>query len=184
MKNSAEISCDHESVNIISAVKINLYLKVILVVFFLVMILFFSFIFFPMKGGELGGILLPMVVLAAIILFIGRYVAWNLFGKEQITITTKSIRYIRDYGLLRTNPKVIIFDYLSTNVEIIKSAKEGTFGIINFYDRVPSTKQLKQIYATGVLLPLAQIKEIEEKIVALFLNEESSPDSWLSYSLN
>jgi len=40
-----------------------------------------------------------------IFLFLIRYSLWNFYGKEYLTINTKSIRYQHDYGFFKTTPQ-------------------------------------------------------------------------------
>lgn len=44
--------------------------------------------------------------IAAIFLLLIRYSLWNFYGKEYLTINTKSLRFQYDYGFFRTNPQI------------------------------------------------------------------------------
>jgi hypothetical protein len=157
---------DEHSVSINASVRTPLYLKLILLTFLVGVVSFMLFILWP-TGDDSFKTVLWLVC---------------LFGT--LTITTKSIRYSRDYGLLRLPPKVISFGFLATDIELVRQEGETEFGIMNFYDREEATRQLKPIFSTGVYLPLSQLKEVEDKLVLLFRQQEADISKWLSYSLN
>ncbi|RQO74055.1 hypothetical protein DBR43_01215 [Pedobacter sp. KBW06] len=48
------------------------------------------------------------LILASTVIFLLliRYSLWNFYGKEYLTINTKSIRYQHDYGFFKTTPQI------------------------------------------------------------------------------
>ena len=100
-----------------------------------------------------------------------RYLIWNLYGKENLIINSKTISYNYDYGFIRTNLKTIPFYHLGAGIELYKENKgiqEGKLILYNFraQDNLPEI-----IHETTVLVNLEDVKEIDIEISKLFLKE-------------
>lgn len=164
MENKAKIFSDPYSVTL-SAEFISPALKVILILFYAIIIGFVIFILSLFEGeGGPKSFLLPAIGLGVLLFTSGRYVAWNFFGKEIITVSTKSISYYRDYGITKTTPKVILFKYLATNTTIEKQEGDRMYGLLHFFDRNETTMQLKSIFSSAINLPIELIKEMEQAV--------------------
>ncbi len=148
----------------------------------------FSFMLYmtwlPDPNDSFKGVLGFVCLFGAFLVFSGRFVFWNVFGKESITVTRKSISYFRHYGLFRTPARVIPFSLLATEIEVVREDGPKEFGILNFYDRIETNLQLKQIFSTAVYLPVEQLREFEDRLIHLFQHRETDAQRWLSYSLN
>lgn len=184
MGNTGTIYQDKYSISLKAVIRIPLFLKCMLAGFFLLVLSFAVFILSLFDGDSSGSMILPVCGLSALLFLAGRYVSWNFSGKETITVTTRSIRYFRDYGLVKTPPRVITFHHFATSIEAMRQENNTELGRMHFYDRVAATMQLKPIFATGIHLPLEQLKEFEEKIHRLFMTDEQDTGRWLPYSLN
>lgn len=184
MHNYAEVQESSFEVTLSTSIRTPVYLKIILIAFFLVILSLAFFIISLFESTEAKTVLGFSCFAIAFLFFIGRYIAWNLYGQEWIKVTTKSILYSRNYGVYNMPPKVITFDYIATNIEMVKQHKEIAYGVINFYDRVPATMQLRHKFSSTINVPVEQLKEFEEKIHKLFINTQTDFIKWLKFSQN
>lgn len=184
MVNEAAIHESSFEVTLTASIRTPLYLKIILVTFFCVLLSLVLFMISSFERNEVKAILGFSCIAATILFFTGKYIAWNLYGREWIKVTTKSILYSRHYGLYGLPPKVIAFDYMATNIEMVKEHEAIAYGIIHFYDRVLTTMQLRQQFSSGINIPVTQLKVFEEKIHQLFTKDQTGFAKWLEYSKN
>lgn len=133
-------------------------------------------------GTSFKGLLGFICLFGAFQVLAGRFIFWNIFGKESIVIAPGSITYSRSYGILRMPSKVITFNQLFTEIEIMRQEEESKSGILHFYDRIQANGQLKRIFSTAVYLPEVQLKDFEIKLAELL--QQASRPAGLFYSLN
>lgn len=184
MNNYAEIQENSFEVALSTSIRTPVYLKTMLITFFFVLLSLALFIISLLEGTEAKTVLGLSCFAATFLFFVGRYIAWNLYGQEWIKVSTKSILYSRNYGLYKLPPKIITFNYIATNIEMIKQHKEVAYGTINFYDRVPTTMQFNHKFSSTINIPIKQLKEFEEKIHKLFINNQTDFIKWLKFSQN
>jgi hypothetical protein len=184
MNNYSEIQESSFEVTLSASIRTPVYLKTILIAFFVAILCSALFIISFFESTETKTVLGLSCVAATLLFFVGRYIAWNLYGQEWIKVSTKSILYSRNYGLYNLPPKIITFNYIATNIETVKQYKEVEYGTINFYDRIPTTMQLSHKFSSTINIPVEQLKEFEEKIHRLFINNQTDFIKWLKFSQN
>ncbi|WP_118974115.1 hypothetical protein [Taibaiella koreensis] len=182
MNNSGTITETPASLTIEARVAIPLYLKVILVLFFVLAAMFTALVMNMVAGDSAKALLGVTLLGGALLFFCGRYVLWNIAGSEVVTVSAQSICYYRRYGAIGRPARVIMFQTLATNIETVKQEKDITWGTINFYDRNAITMQLQHIFSSAVYLPIEQLAAVQQKLAGLF--ERQQAGQWLSFSLN
>lgn len=184
MNNYAEIQENSFEVTLSASIRTPVYFKTMLITFFVAILSSALFILSFFESIEAKAVLGFSCFAATFLFFVGRYIAWNLYGQEWIKVSTKSILYSRNYGLYNLPPKIITFNYIATNIETVKQHKEVAYGTINFYDRVPATMQLSHKFSSTINIPIEQLKEFQEKIHRLFINNQTDFIKWLKFSQN
>lgn len=186
MNNSAEIRETRFEVTLEATVVTPASLKIILVVLWFILLSLAVFVIssFGSDPEDPKGILVCFLGFSMILFFFGKYVAWNIWGREWIKVTTRSILHSRSYGLYALPAKTIMFDYLATHVEITKEHDGLEYGVINLYDRNPATMQLILKYNSGVNLPVSLLADFAQKIHTLFAADEENDVRWLPFSHN
>ena len=98
--------------------------KIILSILILFTLAAFIIIFSTLDQEEIGKFIIPLSMPCFLFLVIPkRYLIWNLYGKENLIINSKTISYNYDYGFIRTNLKTIPFYHLGTGIELYKENK-------------------------------------------------------------
>jgi hypothetical protein len=158
---------------------------VILLIFVLFLIVAFILIVSTFEKNEIGKLILPTLILFILFIFLPiRYLLWNLFGKENLIVNTKTISYWYDYGFIRTNLKTIKYDRLATDFLSNRKENEKEFGNLIFYNYNKDTNLPELIHQTSVYIELEKLKEIDLLIQNIFENEFNDKQGFMGYSLN
>jgi len=157
MKNICEISSDGHCVYLTSVVKSNLIGKIILILFnaavISLLVLLTNIFSDPGSGSAVIGFLIVLVLYITTLL---RYTLWNFWGRENISISTETIKYHFDYGFFSTKEKIIHFENLSTGFDC---REDETLGKVYFYD-LDENKQQIEIFSTTVVLSFRIYKKL------------------------
>ena len=185
MNNSVEIESDGINVFATMSVKAKPVGIVILLIFVLFLIVAFILIVSTFEKNEIGKLILPTLILFILFIFLPiRYLLWNLFGKENLIVNTKTISYWYDYGFIRTNLKTIKYDRLATDFLSNRKENEKEFGNLIFYNYNKDTNLPELIHQTSVYIELEKLKEIDLLIQNIFENEFNDKQGFMGYSLN
>ena len=181
MKNICEISSDGHCVYLTSVVKSNLIGKIILIFFNAAVIsllaLLTNIFSDPDSGGAVIGFLIVLVVYVSTLV---RYTLWNFWGRENISISTETIKYSYDYGFFSTKEKIIHFENLSTGFDC---REDETHGKVYFYN-LDGNKQQMEVFSTTVVLMLSDLQKIDELLDEIFTNKFLEQNRFIPFTLN
>ena len=116
--------------------------------------------------------LITGLLLVAISLFIiiplGRYFSWNIYGEEHVTINQNNILYQHNFGFTRTNLKRIPHNgELSFDFEITGYNESREEGILHIFE-LEKNNSYKKLYSTAVRLTEQQADEFVKNIEKVF----------------
>ena len=115
MKNRIEITSD--GINAYAKIQVNaskIGIRVLSVLLVIELILI-GWIYSNLKADETQSMAVPFLII--IIFFVGlpvKFLLWNVYGNEYLTVNTKSISWSYDYGFFRTNLKTVKYERLGT----------------------------------------------------------------------
>lgn len=123
-------------------------------------------------GEEVISLIFPTVLIPLLLIFfLVRFTAWNLWGKEYLVINTKSITYMRSYGLIETKNKTIrIEKKLFAGFKKIKVFQQTEYGILEFWD-YDQNDYPRIIFETAILMTKASAEDVISLIVELYNHE-------------
>jgi hypothetical protein len=185
MKNKSTVHFDGICIYLNSEIRVALIGKVILIVFNLIAWAGFMALALSVPGEEVKSFLIAFFIIPAFLIFIvGRYTAWNLWGKEFIIVNTKAITYSRSYGIIQTNDTIIkIEKSLAFSYNRVRIDGEKEFGELHFFD-YDENNNPRNIFETTILMT----KEIAEEVIAniedLYSREYIEKETCAPYSLN
>ncbi|MBL4642981.1 MAG: hypothetical protein JKY44_05260 [Flavobacteriaceae bacterium] len=185
MKNEININSDGINVYVIMEIRIHNGLKVVLVGVTITVIVLLVFLLSMLDVKEEPKLIFPMVTIPLLVFyFLVRYTLWNLFGKENLIINTKSISSNFEYGWYKTNLKTILIDRLGFGQEFVREFELVKYGNLNLYNYDKLTHLPEVIYSTSIELTLDEIKEIENKISEIFIDEFREVNKFTPFSEN
>lgn len=185
MKNTFEIETDGINVYAKFGVKANMIGKIILIILLAFVFSILGIATFFSEQEEVGEMILPLlIILALTIAFPVRYLIWNIYGKENLIVNTKTISYNYDYGIIRTNIKTINFHRLGTGIETVQKENGIEKGYLIFYNYREADNLPEVIHETTILIETEKIHELDMAIRTIFDNETKEMPSNLDFSLN
>lgn len=138
-----------------------------------------------LSATEIRAFIIPAILLiSALIYFPFRYILWNIYGRENFIITTKSITYWYDYGIIRTNPNTIYLDNLGINFFKTQERDEAVLGQISFASKDEKSGLYNTVYTTTVLVTLGDLAQLDAMISELFRDNPPTNDQTNTFSLN
>jgi len=185
MKNRIEISTD--TINAYANIEVNAS-KIgtrILIVFLLIEILLIIGLFTSIESQEIYSMIIPIILI--LIFFVGlpvKYLLWNLYGKEQLIVNTKSISWAYDYGFFQTNLKTVEYNILTSGFEIVRQKDGADIGRLVFYNIRKDNNLVEQIHQTTVLLTRDELREFDKQIAEIFATEFLYKNGFVPFSLN
>jgi hypothetical protein len=173
MKNTCEVHSDNICVYATLSIQPSAIGRVMLTIINLFPWAIYIYVAAQIPGEEVGQYALPLIIVPLFLVFtIGRYSAWNLWGKEFITINTKAITYSRSYGVILTKEKVIeIKNTLSLQYERLTKLKGIEYGRLHFFDYDENNNPI-EIFETTIMIPKEDNQEIIEHIHHVYLIEQ------------
>jgi len=171
MKKNCNVGTDRVCVYVESHVNSSVIGKTILAI--VSIIAWSGYLFFAAStpGTEMKTYAIPLIILFVVLVFgLGRYSAWNFWGKEFLRINTRSVSFSRSYGIIETKETIIKFNGLSYNYEKINTHKNVAYGRIHLYD-YDENNNPQQIFETSILIAETDVQQIFEKVDELFANE-------------
>ncbi len=93
---------------------------------------------------------------------------WNLFGKENLIINTKSLSYYRDYGVYRTNLKTLKHKRLATGFEWARTFDNIEYGNLIFEKYNDENDLPEHLYTTSIILNFESIEKINKEISKIY----------------
>jgi hypothetical protein len=185
MKNTIEIRSEGVNVYAELGVKASAVGKVIVIVMLVFVIVAISLLLSTVKEEDIGSVLIPVFLIGSLLIaFPVRFLIWNMFGKEILIITTKSISYQYDYGILKTNLKTISYDKLGTGFDKFKSHEGIMKGYLIFYNYNKETNIPEPIHETTVLVECEKIELLDAAIDKIFVNEFHDKNGFIFTSPN
>ncbi len=171
MKNRCDIHSDGICIYIETRVGAKLIGKVIMIIFNILGWTLFLTACILIPGEELGEFIIPLGGWLIILIFvIGRFSAWNFWGKERIRVNTKSISYNRSYGLIETNVKIIKISRLGLSYQKVRFLDDAEHGKIVFFNYDENNNPIN-VFETTILMRKEKIDEIFNLINEIFKNE-------------
>lgn len=107
-----------------------------------------------------------------------------MFVKEILLITTKSISYQYDNGIIKTNLKTITYNRLGTGFEKTKDHNGKMKGYLSFYDYDSQTNLRELIHQIIVLLELEKVAQLDSEISKMFVTEFNINNGFIVHSAN
>lgn len=185
MNNTIEIKSDGINVYATLTVKAKKAGKISLTILVFLFLTSLILIISTLDKSDVKEAIFPILILSAIFIFIPvRYLIWNLFGKENIIINTKTINYYYDYGIIRTSLKTINHDKLGTGFLPNRTENEKEIGKMLFYNYNKDNNLPELIHETAVLVELDKLKEIDTLLQTIYENEFHEKHGFVGYSLN
>jgi len=185
MKNRIKINSDE--INAYANIQVNASKTGIrfLSIFLILEIILFLWMVSEIKDDEVLSMIIPILIILT--LFIGlpvKYLLWNLYGKEELIVNTKSISWSYDYGFFRTNIKTVKYNRLGTGYEKIRGQNEEEVGKLIFYNFREEDNLPEFIHQTTVLLNKSEIEEFNNQISNIFINDFYNSNGFIPFSLN
>jgi energy-coupling factor transporter transmembrane protein EcfT len=185
MKNKLEIHNDGINVYVTLLVNSHIIGKTILSIF--VILLIGGLVYFPttIPKEEIPSFIFPILIFGFLIFFFPvRYLFWNIYGKENLIINTKSLSHCNDYGVFKTNLKTYPHSRLGTGFEHIRTTDNIKFGKLVFIKYNEENNLPEHLYETSVLLDSENIKLIDEEISKLYEIELNDNFNFEPFSVN
>ncbi|MEE9408467.1 MAG: hypothetical protein V3V28_10390 [Polaribacter sp.] len=176
MKNKLEIHNDGINIYVTLIVNSHIIGKTLLSLF--VILLIGGLIYFPstIPKEEVSSFIFPILIFGFLVFFFPvRYLLWNIYGKENLIINTKTLSHYNDYGIFKTNLKTHAHQRLGTSFEHIRTTDNIKLGKLLFVKHNDENNLPEYLYETTVLLNSENIKMIDNEISRLYdieLNEE------------
>ena len=164
MDNTATIQANAISVDMQAAIHISDALKVILILIFVMATILFGCFVYWIGDGNPKSYILPVLILGYTLFRLGRSFAWNIFGTEDISVTSKSINFTRNYGLFKIANQTIVFQDCTTKVKINDEYKGQEYAFLEFYDIHPQTLEPVVKFTSTIKLPVEIIMEWEAQL--------------------
>lgn len=135
---------------------------------------------------DVKSLVIPItLILTLLIYFPCRYVLWNLYGQENIIITTKEIKYWYDYKLFHTSPKTIEFNSLATGFTTNQENDDKILGKFHFAEFSESKEiEFRELFSSSVLISIGDLVQLDIMISELFTANLPLGPSFEGYSLN
>lgn len=185
MKNKFEINNDGINVYVTFFVNSHPAGKILISIFVLILIGLLIYLPTTITNEELRDFIFPFLVFGILVfVFPVRYLLWNLFGKENIIINTKSLSYNKDFGLYKTNLKTLKHNRLATGFEWIRTFENIEYGNIVFEKFNEENDLPESLYTTSVALDKESIKQIDEEISKLYNIGNDEEIDFSNISLN
>ena len=184
MENHCKIQFDGICIYIESTIKASIAGKIILATINLIVWPGFFFLAALIPVMELKYFIFPLAVLFGFLVFVvGRYSAWNFWGKEFVRLNTKSVSYSRSYGIVQTKEKIVKIIKLGYAYEYIRTYGETKYGRIYVFN-YDQNNNPNQVYETAVLISETDAKDIIDKIEELLEIEFMENRKFTPYTLN
>ena len=185
MKNSISLRSDGINVYATMSVKANIIGKIILSILVTLLVVFFVFITSSIELQEFGKAIIPLLLFFGILFFFTfRYLFWNLFGKEELVINTKTVSYCYDYGVIKTNLKTVHYNKLGTGFVSCRVVDGVEFGNLKFYNYRKEDNLPDIIHQTSVLIDVQSINELYMLILQVYENEFFEKNNFIGFSIN
>lgn len=185
MKNNYEISNDGINVYITLFVNSHFIGKTILTVFVLFLIGILCYLPFTVSEENISDSIFPFLIFGILVfVFPVRYLLWNLFGKENLIINTKSISYSRDFGIYKTNLKTLNYKRLGTGFENTRTFENIKYGNLVFVKYNDENDLPEQIYSTSVVLNFESLEKIDQEISKIYEAKMDEEFDFHPFSLN
>jgi hypothetical protein len=148
-----------------------------MLIFFLIssLLIGFSFLIFCNRGTGLYDLGLIMLFSGLIpVMFFGKYLLWNVYGEEFLSISTKSISYSYNYGWIRIPSKIMTINQrLMFSFETIRENDNEEQGIVHFHTYDENNQRI-YIYQTAAYITAREYKVMVDKIQMVFSLESTA----------
>jgi hypothetical protein len=167
--NNFEIKNDGINVYVTFFVNSHPVGKILLTIFVVFLIGLLFYLPSTFSKEEISDYIFPFIIFGIIVfVFPFRYLLWNLFGKENLIISTKSLSYYRDYGVYRTNLKTLNHNRLGTGFECSRTYDNVKYGNLVFEKYNDETDVPEHLYTTSVVLNFESIEKIDKEISKIY----------------
>ena len=185
MKNISTVHFDGICIYLNSEIRAALIGKVILILFNLIAWTGFIALASSVPGNEVKSFLFAFIIIPVILIFIvGRFTAWNLWGKEFIIVNTKAITYSKSYGIIQTKDTIIkIEKSLGFAYQSVRIDGNKEFGELHFFD-YDENNNPKNIFETTILMTKEIAEEVISNIEDLYEREYFEKEKIVPYTLN
>ncbi|CAM1371890.1 hypothetical protein TPENAI_61260 [Tenacibaculum litopenaei] len=132
---------------------------------------------------EFSSVLIIMILLFFLVGLPTRYLLWNVYGKELLVISKRSVSWCHDYGWVRTKWKTAVFSELILEVLEVRKVDEVEQYSIAFLDVDKETGLPVLIYETSVDISKKDYSKFKTVLQAA-LNPDVATPYEFTFSLN
>lgn len=185
MKN--EIIIHTDNLNVYATIKVKASIIGIRVLSFLIAIelIIFMTVLIQIKPDEVPSMIIPLILV--LFFFIGlpvKYLLWNKYGQEFLIVNKKSVSWSYDYGIIKTNLNIEVFDKLSIGYEKVITIENEENGRLIFYNYDNENDLPVIIHQTTALLSKSDIELLNDQIFELFSSEFNGESRFIPFSDN
>ncbi|HMR89290.1 MAG TPA: hypothetical protein PKD51_14110 [Saprospiraceae bacterium] len=185
MKNVIKIHTDN--LNVYATIQIKASIIGIRVLSFLIAIelIILMTVLIQIKADEILSMTIPLILI--LFIFIGlpiKYLLWNKYGQEFLIVNKKSVSWSYDYGIIKTNLNIEVYDKLSIGYEKVMTIDNEENGRLIFYNYNNENDLPMIIHQTTALLAKSDIELLNDKILELFSSEFNEESRFLPFSNN
>lgn len=185
MNNTIHIESDNINLYVTLSVRSNPIGIILLKLFIFSLLALLTYVTYGIDAEETGGLMIPIfLAFGLFIYFPAKYLCWNLWGTEHITINTKALQYYYDFGFIRTNPKTVTFKQLGIGYEQVRGKDEDEIGKLLFINYRMEDNIPESLYETTVLGRKADLESLNNKIIELFDREHTEKHGFKGFHLN
>lgn len=173
MNNMINISTDGVCVYIDSKMQVSTISKIGVILLTLIAFIPLFFILTSFSSDNSKEIVFAVIAYLAIVGGITlRFASWKLFGEEFISVSTKSIKYQRSYGIIRTNPQTIKINELAIAFNETATNKNGVeLGNILFYN-YDQLEQGNLVFESTIYMSQKQFEKFDNQLSLIFYNKK------------
>lgn len=185
LKNRIEINSD--GINAYAKISVNASQTGIKILsgFLILEIIIVLGLLWQIKSEEVISMIIPILIV--LVVFVGlpiKYLLWNLYGKEELIVNTKSISWSYDYGFFKTNLQTVKYHRLGTGYEKVKGDDDKEVGKLIFYNYREEDNLPEFIHQTTILLNKKEIEKFDKEISDVFANEFLNKNGFVPFSIN
>ena len=185
MKNTVDIDFDGINIYALFTVKASKVGTIILSIMILAVVTVIAIGISMIEKSEIATFIFPLIIITFIAVILPlRYLLWNIYGKENLIINTKTISFNYDYGIIRTNLKIIHHENLATKFIPFRTENSKEIGYLAFYNYREQDNLPELIHQTTIAIESERIEEIVSLMKALFNTELVESIDYSDYTVN
>jgi len=172
MKDKCTYTTDGVSVYLDLTLVSSLTGRIILVILNLILWTGFILIFSFIPKEEISSFIFPAILIIAFLIYVPlRFTLWNIWGKEFIRVSPRSISHSRSYGFFSTKEKTIDINRFGFGYEVTKKFGGEDYGTFYFYNYQDNDNP-ELIFENSIHISKETAEEITELLDSLIKKED------------